>query len=180
MESRKKLDMDGETYRETQEPARDRAFQSRMEWLKTLYDFYKHFMTIAFTSIAAVLAAAAFLGDTFKKTSGVDTPPIPTALLVVLAVVFAIVAIVAFLITGHASLQGMTLARQHILGLPKVKNDEGFEKLRKEKLRKSESHTSKWDREWDRDNVWKWVSQSYAIGSLALGLFVVTSILSRI
>jgi len=48
-----------------------------MEWSKTVYDFYKNFMTVALASIAA---AAALAGGVFKYTVAPAAPLMPKAL----------------------------------------------------------------------------------------------------
>lgn len=73
--------MNGQNYSEPQEEAENRKFQSRMEWLKTVYDYYKHFMTIAFASIATVAAVAALVSEAIKtSTFGAEAPLVPKLL----------------------------------------------------------------------------------------------------
>jgi hypothetical protein len=124
----------------------DRIFQSYMEWLKTVYDFYKHLMIIALASIAAMVA---LLGDVFK--------PQP----------LVAVAIVAFLLASVVSLGGMNRARRTILHLHEARTRAHFECLR-EKHGKIGWLT--------RKQVWILSTGFYAIGIFAFIIFLATGI----
>jgi len=142
--------------RETQEVP-EQVFHSRMEWLKTVYDFYKQFMTIGVASIAAV---AALIGGAFKSSVGPQAPLLPQ--------LFAGAAILAFLTTSYVSVQGMHMARINILHLHEVVSEKEFtSKLRKRQWGPGEVL--------DRESVWVAVSWSYAFGILAfVGFLVIT------
>lgn len=82
----------------------DRWFQTVMDWWKTVYDFYKHLMTLALVSIGTV---GALVGGPFKSVVQLEKPQaalVPKALVVVI--------IGAFTIAALMSVVGMHSARQ--------------------------------------------------------------------
>jgi hypothetical protein len=102
----------------------DRWFQAVMDWWKTVYDFYKHLMTIALLSIGTV---GALVGGPFKNVVQLDKPQaalVPKALVVVI--------IVAFTIAAAMAIQGLHSARQKMLCMRKERyqSEAGLRELR--------------------------------------------------
>jgi hypothetical protein len=147
----------GKDYYQARAREEDRIFQSRMEWLKTVYDFYKHLMVVALASVAAV---AALLGGVFKDTVSRNAPWEPKLL--------GGAAIVAFLITASGSIGGLNRARRTMLRLHEAEGEEEFEDLRERHGKIGLL---------SREQVWLVSMGSYFAGSIALIIFVVTALI---
>src|SRR5215211_3322629 len=135
----------------TPEERRDRWFQAIMDWWKTVYDFFKHLMTIALLSIGTV---GALLGGPFKSGLQLGKPEAPLVPKVLVVVIF-----VAFTIAAAMSAQGMHSARQKMLAMREVTNEAGFMAKRTDSvggLFKVSSET-----------VWSIVQWSYLAGVFA-------------
>jgi esterase/lipase len=112
----------------TPEETHTRWFQAVMDWWKTVYDFYKHLMTIALGSIAAVVA---LVGGPFKS---VFKPEQPQAAMV--PKVLVVVSILAFAVAAAMSVQGIHSARQKMLRMREARyqNEAGLRELRDERV----------------------------------------------
>ena len=132
-------------------------FQSGTEWYKLVYDFYKHFMTIALASIAAV---GTLLGGVFRDAIG---PKAGSMTQVLITIVFA-----AFIITLMSAVEGMHLARSKVLAMHKVANFCEFKTVRAER-------GDKFPR-FPPSVIWSTVWSSYVVGIVAFVLLLVTSV----
>jgi hypothetical protein len=134
----------------------DPIVQIGTEWYKLLYDFYKHFMTVALASIAAV---GALLGGPFRDAIGPGAGWLPQAL--------TVITFVAFIITLLSTVEGMHLARSKVLGMHEVTTFKQFEKHRK-------TPGPKYPRV-PPTVIWSTVWSSYVVGIVAFILLLFTS-----
>jgi hypothetical protein len=149
----------GDDHHQVRATEEDRIFQSYMEWLKTVYDFYKHLMVIAVASIAAL---AALIGGVFKRAFRPEAA-IEPQLLVGLS-------ILAFLITSVVAIEGMNRARRTILHLHEAGGTGSKDKY--ERLRNEHGKIGRLTRE----QVWRLSAWSYAVGIILFIIFLVTAI----
>src|SRR5918994_2057221 len=94
---------------------RDRWFQIVIEWWKSVYDFYKHLMTISLVAIGTV---GALVGGPFKSVVKLDNPQAALGPKVLVAVI-----VVAFTIAAATAVQGMHSARQKMLHMKDFSNE---------------------------------------------------------
>jgi hypothetical protein len=154
----------------------DRIFQSTIEWWKTVYDFYKHLITIALASIAAF---GALLGGAFRHAFGLNAGSMPRFLVIGTFIAFALTAIMA--------VQGMHYARRSILHMRDF-DDMGRPERYIEKLESLREYRW-WKGEWrkgrelfpkgllNRKRVWFLVWFFYTSGILAFILFLFIAVI---
>jgi hypothetical protein len=142
----------------TTEERRARWFQAVMDWWKTVYDFFKHLMTIALLAIGTV---GALVGGPFKNVVQLEKPQAP-----LLPIVLVGVMIVAFAIAAAVAVQGMHSARQKMLCMKDVRNqtDAGLKDLRDRKVGLLLEVSPK--------AVWVIVQWSYLVGVSAFIIFL--------
>jgi hypothetical protein len=145
----------------------DRWFQIVIEWWKSVYDFYKHLMTISLVAIGTV---GALVGGPFKSVVQVDNPQAALG-----PKVLVLVIVVAFTIAAATAVQGMHSARQKMLHMKDFSNEVNLRNL---ELRLRELRDRPVGILWEVSpkTVWFTVSVSSLVGVLAFISFLLGAI----
>lgn len=146
---------------------RDRWFQIVIEWWKSVYDFFKHLMTIALLAIGTV---GALVGGPFKSVVQLDNPQAALG-----PKVLVLVIVVAFTIAAATAVQGMHSARQKMLHMKDFSSEVHLRNL---ELRLRELRDRPVGILWEVSpkTVWWTVSVSSLVGVLAFISFLLGAI----
>jgi hypothetical protein len=129
----------------------DRYLQITLEWWKTVYDFYKHLMTVTVTSIGGF---GALLAAVYQDSFGPNANLVPQ--------LCAFLTFVAFIYAAYQTLEGMTMARGQILHMRDAATTQAVQRQREQNRVKAET-------------IWTRVQWSYAVGVMMFLLFLISA-----